>query len=651
MFKNFKIGQKLVVILLVISVIPLVASSVWNYYYTKGELEKKTIDALQAVNDSRAAHINHLVQIRQEQAKAFAGAFLPRQLRESGLNSPEIIKGIQKDIDSTIHDLNTLSTSKYQYIDKKTDIEIIGAWDVHGNIIANTNRMLIGLKMPIEFLQNVYKQGTYFAGLQKDPLTGKNFLMHLEEIRNANSDLIVGAISLKIRARILDEITTAREGLGESGETYIVDNKYRMITQSRFIEDSVLKVRAMTDGAIACFKGEKAPTIYKNYRGVEVLGTQKYLPDEQWCLIAEIDAAEALAPVRAFRNRTLTVSGVLILFILFFAYSASRSFTRPIVRLHQMSQEVAKGNYQIEVEVDSKDEIGSLTAAFNAMTKSLAKATAELEEKSKVLFKHLTISNQQKKELKAVNHELDSFVYTASHDLRAPLRGIASFATFLEEDYKAKLDDQGKDYINEIRKGASKMNILIEDLLTLSRISRIKNPYENVNVRQLIDSVLERIAFDIKEKKVELVIQKDLPTIVCDRIKMAEVFLNLINNAIKFSSKNQKESRPRVEVGYEGEEGLHKFYVKDNGIGIDPKYHEQVFGIFKRLHTDQEYEGTGAGLSIIKRVVDDHQGKIWIDSEVGRGAAFYFTISKELKIGKPQESSQEKDDETKERGV
>jgi len=416
-----------------------------------------------------------------------------------------------------------------------------------------------------------------------------------------------------------------------------------MITQSRFSKDSIFNVQVRTEGTRACFDGRKAPMIYKNYRGVEVLGVQTYLPDEEWCLLAEVEANESLAPVRAFRNRTLVIGGILVMAILLFAFLASRFFTRPILRLNEASQQVARGNYTLKLDVDGKDEVGELTGAFNDMTKSLADINAQLEEKNKALFKHLALSTRQKKELREVNQELDSFVYTASHDLRAPLRGIASFASFLEEDYREKLDEQGRDYINEIRKGAKKMNDLIEDLLTLSRISRIKNPYEVVNINQMITGVLERIKFDITHNKAEIIIQPNIPSICCDRIKMAEVFLNLINNAIKFSSKVPNQ-HPRIEVGYVPDGAYHKFFVKDNGIGIDPKYHSQVFGIFKRLHTDKEYEGTGAGLSIIKRVVDDHQGEIWIDSQLGKGATFYFKIPADLKPGEKPGQDGEKAD-------
>ncbi len=236
----------------------------------------------------------------------------------------------------------------------------------------------------------------------------------------------------------------------------------------------------------------------------------------------------------------------------------------------------------------------------------------------------------EQKALKKSNLELDSFVYTASHDLRAPIRGINSFAKFIEEDYSDRLDDGGRDYLKRIRNGANRMTQLIDDLLSLSKISRQKNPYEAVKVTELVRSVTERLEFDIESSRVDLMIPDHLPTICCDRIKITEVFLNLINNAIKFSLKNSNGG-PKVEIGCHEQNGDYRFSVIDNGIGIDPKYHEKVFGIFQRLHTRGEYEGTGAGLSIVKRVIDDHSGRIWIESELGRGAIFHFTIPKTSK--------------------
>lgn len=273
----------------------------------------------------------------------------------------------------------------------------------------------------------------------------------------------------------------------------------------------------------------------------------------------------------------------------------------------------------------------TVTALRDEMGKPIGIATTERDITERKRAEERLV--EEKKNLEKVNLELDSFVYTASHDLRAPLRGLSSYATFLEEDYKGKFDEKGKDYLNGIREAAHRMDELIEGLLTLSRISRIQNPYEDVNFKDLVDSILQRIEFDIRELKVDLRIQENLPVVHCDRIKMGEVWLNLVNNAIKFSSKNNREV-PKVEVGYHDKLEAHEFYVKDNGIGIDAQYHTRIFGIFEHLHPTDQYKGVGLGLNIVKRVIEDHGGRVWVESELGKGATFYFTIPRRLKSPK-----------------
>ncbi len=267
-------------------------------------------------------------------------------------------------------------------------------------------------------------------------------------------------------------------------------------------------------------------------------------------------------------------------------------------------------------------------------TAELERANQTLEEE--VRQRRIAESNldDQKRYLEKANAELDSFVYTASHDLRAPLRAIASFASFLNEDCGKQLDERGRDYLEEIQKGAIKMNLLIDDLLSLSRISRVRNPYESFSVGQIVKDAIERLHFDIQSSGARVVMAADLPVILCDRVKLTEVFLNLISNAVKFSSKKKSDGEPvaadppKVEIGWTDRGDRWEFWVKDNGIGIDPKYQEQIFGIFKRLHTNESYEGTGVGLSIVKRIVEDHGGRVWAESQPGQGAQFKVILPK-----------------------
>lgn len=322
----------------------------------------------------------------------------------------------------------------------------------------------------------------------------------------------------------------------------------------------------------------------------------------------------------------LSIVGGLII-----ALSIIKRISEPLRELGEAATRIGDGQYIVHLDGSSRDEIGDVSKAFTLMSKKLMEAKLELEKKNQELSISLDITNSQKRDLQKINHELDRFVYTVSHDIRAPLTGIMGYSAYLEEKIGAQLDERQKRSLMGIKRGTERLNAMINDLLELTRISRINNPYEETDMNAVMQDICDRLEYRIKEAKVELIVPESLPTIICDRIKMSEVFLNLINNAIKFSSKNNM-AQARVEMGYVDTADAHEFFVKDNGIGIALENHAKVFEIFQRLDTTNEYEGTGAGLSIVKSVVDDHGGKIWIESDLGQGATFFLTIPKGLKI-------------------
>ena len=253
------------------------------------------------------------------------------------------------------------------------------------------------------------------------------------------------------------------------------------------------------------------------------------------------------------------------------------------------------------------------------------------EEELKTLNESL---ERRADELARSNHELEDFTYVVCHDLKEPLRGIDAFSTFLAEDYADKLDEQGRKYVGVLRDSATRMNALIEDLLVLSRISRTDQTYTPVSVQSLLEDIRQDLAFTLDDKKVDLRIQAGLPTITCQPMRLKQVFENLISNAIKFNDK----PRPVVEIACHEDHSLYTFSVRDNGIGIDERYHEKIFQIFQRLGRREDYEGTGAGLTICKRIVEAHAGKIWLESKIGQGSTFLFTIAKE--VPRPQRAKE-----------
>jgi chemotaxis family two-component system sensor kinase Cph1 len=241
-------------------------------------------------------------------------------------------------------------------------------------------------------------------------------------------------------------------------------------------------------------------------------------------------------------------------------------------------------------------------------------------------------------ELERSNDELDSFAYVASHDLKEPLRGIHNYSLFLLEDYADQLDADGVNKLQTLVRLSQRMENLIESLLQLSRVGRMDLVVEPINMNELLAEVLDLISPRLEQTGTTVTVAEALPTVYCDQVRMREVFNNLLTNAIRYNDRPDKA----VEVGVTHENmtspkgevnstDFHVFYVRDNGIGIDPKHHESIFKIFKRLHGQDKYGGgTGAGLAIAKKMVEKHGGTLWVESTLGTGATFYFSLLKQL---------------------
>ena len=262
-----------------------------------------------------------------------------------------------------------------------------------------------------------------------------------------------------------------------------------------------------------------------------------------------------------------------------------------------------------------KDAIETLSVAFvEALMRTRAETGRKRAEEQ---------LRQKAAELEAKNQELDAFTYSVSHDLKEPLRAIEAFSQFVLEDCADRLDEQGREYLLKLANAAVRMKKLIEDLLTLSRASRESRRRTQVDVGRLVRDVVERMSSTVEGRGATVEVEDGLPDVLADPPRVEEVFANLLGNALKFN----ESKRPSVKIGVRATEGgMATFYVQDNGIGIDPQYHERIFGIFQRLHRREEYEGTGAGLAIVKRVVEIFGGRTWVESELGAGATFLFTL-------------------------
>ncbi len=246
---------------------------------------------------------------------------------------------------------------------------------------------------------------------------------------------------------------------------------------------------------------------------------------------------------------------------------------------------------------------------------------ADITQRKKAEEEILVLNEELEKRVKERTEEMESFSYSVSHDLRAPLRAVSGYANILEEDYRNMLDTEGKRLLNEIQLNAKKMGMLIDDLLAFSRLGRKEIELAAVDMTQLAESAIKEVNLS-SGHKAEIKLWPLLPA-MADSSLLQNVLINLVSNAVKYSSKNNK---PFIEIKSEKDSGYNIYSVKDNGVGFDMRYSEKLFGVFQRLHSADEFPGTGVGLAIAKRIITKHKGQIWANGIANKGATFYFSL-------------------------
>jgi len=356
----------------------------------------------------------------------------------------------------------------------------------------------------------------------------------------------------------------------------------------------------------------------------------RYFPEFHSDIVGVICLSYDLGPFRAAARRN-TITAIVSQCITFLAVIvalnlfARRFVLKPIRELAQVAHEFAQGDLTARVTAPSRTEIGELGAAFNDMAGRLQEVLRHREIDAAALTAANSELVSQVVLLETANKELEKFSYTISHDLRAPLRAIAGFSRILLEEYAAHLPEEGQRYLRLSWENAHRMDQLIHDLLTFTRLGRRPLQKKSIVPAALVRTVLADLQAETAGRQIEVVLG-ELGACQADPALLKQVLTNLLSNAFKFT---RAVPAARIEIGCRNGEppGQNTYFVKDNGAGFDMQYAHKLFGVFQRLHRAEDYEGTGAGLAIVQRIIHRHGGRVWAEGAVNQGATFYFTLS------------------------
>ena len=621
------------VLLVAASIIPITISSLLDIHGTRELQTKNILDLLSARADQVANRIDIFHFAYQKSVAKFA-------------TLPAIIEFCSKSRQSTAEEKYVLETLLVQpTID--SNIRGFAILDLKGKVTMSTEPGLLGKNLSYySFVRQSLEQETIVSDIfVAGPEVGSQpTVAYLQLVKNGGGK-VVGLVALWVKAESLWSITKSFNALAGPGSFASVFNNegiriahtqsdeivfhpagplstalIEQLTAEKHYGEKTRETLEDVRGFPEQFERAKASEpdsslIYasapeNNLKNYSVARRLTSIPWTIFYMIPENSLLEIIA--QRTQQKVLLALAILSLAILT-GFLFTRTLLQPIQTIANATDRFANGDLKARACMQHMDEIGQLGRTFNAMAEKI-----ELQSES------LTAA---KDSLEISNKELDAFTYSVSHDLRAPLRAIDGFSRILIEDYRSVLPEATAPYLQRIRHNTQKMGKLVDDLLAFSRLGRHALSKKKVDTDQLVKEILEELKSEINSRPVDLKVAA-LEPCFGDASLLKQVWTNLISNALKYSRKKETSI---VEIGMAAPdaEGNPVYFVKDNGVGFDMAYQHKLFGVFQRLHLEEEFEGTGVGLAIVQRVIQKHGGRVWAEAAVNKGATFYFSLKQE----------------------
>jgi signal transduction histidine kinase len=604
-----------------------------SFINSKKALQRQIVSKLDFIAQERRDHIQEFIASKEGVAVAFAS---------DGLIRTELHR-VAENADAAARNNAITALNMHLRLNKRpldTSIADVHLLDLDGNVVVST-RAEPGHTETFDF-QPFLQVGNQEVVIQH--LTGSETQDELivigTQIRSVDRETAIGVLvnvydlgqlgSILLPAKLLQE-DSAADDLETVSQSYLIDDRGRLVAYSQAERiptpsQQTLSAYGEPGGAVERREGLSGRIVWSASKAIQLTD------DRHWSLIIEQDEETAFAPINRLRSLLITIVFITLGLVGVLALFVARAITDPIKDLAKGTEVIGKGDLSHRVGTEEKDEVGSLSRAIDKMAEDLQGLIdkhRQAEEEVRALNRTLEQRVEERtaelahanESLEHSNLELKQFAYVASHDLQTPLRAVAGFAQFLQMDHQGKLGEKADHQIERIVGGCQRMQTMINDLLTYSRVESRSRPFVSADLNEVFDDAVTILSASIEDSGGE-VTRDELPILSGDRSQLGQLLQNLIGNSLKYHG----DEPPHVHLSAESNGGHWTVAVRDNGIGIDAEYHDRIFEIFRRLHTQEKYPGTGIGLAVCRRIVHRHGGRIWLESVQGTGTTFYFTV-------------------------